>query len=466
MLMNLNPSTKTPLYIQLYTEIKLSIQQQTLQAGDKLPSKRQLAELNGISQNTVLNAYEQLLTEGYIYAKERQGYYVADVQHLFHVSVPLPEITSASTKIVPQIRYNFTESIADSSLFPFDPFKKIMMQLFDSRDEQLLRTANKQGLFELRQALQIYLSQSRGVPCSPDQIILGPSTQYLIQLVMQLMPSITDIGIEDPGYKGANQLLDLAGYQLHPLPLDHAGVIPDYLNQTPIQLVYLTPNHQFPTGSIMPLERRQALLEWTRQSPNRFIIEDDYDSEFKYAGIPVPSFKKLDTTGQIIYMGSFSRILAPSLRFSYMVLPHDLIARFQSSHSELTSPLNTMNQWMLYEFMSSGQFERHLNRSRRFYKRKREQMIQHVLTLDPLAEIIGADAGLHLLLKPSFSFNAEQLAALAAKHAVKLTTLADYATNPNSDDANTVFLSFSSIDASEISSAIEILYQLLKQAQI
>lgn len=467
MLLNLNPNTTLPLYIQVYTEIKLSIQHQTLLAGDKLPSKRQLAELNGISQNTVLNAYEQLLTEGYIYAKERQGYYVADVQHLFQVdvTVPLTAKEPSTTNEIPDIRFNFTESVADSSLFPFDSFKKITMQLFDSRNERLLRTADKQGLFELRQALQIYLSQSRGVPCSPEQIILGPSSQYLIQLAMQLMPSITDIGIEDPGYKGANQLLELAGYQLHPLPLDHAGVIPHDLNQTPAQLIYLTPNHQFPTGSIMPLERRQALLEWTKQDDRRYIIEDDYDSEFKYAGIPVPSLKKLDTTGQIIYMGSFSRILAPSLRFSYMVMPQPLITQFHQSHSQMTSPLNTITQWMLHDFMASGQFERHLNRSRRFYKRKREQMIQHILELDPTAQIIGADAGLHLLLTPSFQFDAELLIAMALKHAMKLATLADYTSLPNSQDTNTVFLSFSSIEESEIPTAIRILYQLLKQAE-
>lgn len=463
MLISLDVHSSQPLYIQLYNDFKLKIQQAELTSGTQLPSKRVLAELNGISQNTVINAYEQLLTEGYIYAVERKGYYVSDIQHLFKVEPARPLTTPPASKKTDGIRFNFTESMADPSLFPFDAFKKMMMQVFDSNDPQLLQTTDKQGLPELRQALQQYLSQSRGVPCSPEQIILGPSTQYLIQLVMQLLPEITDIGIEDPGYKGANQLLELLGYHLHPLSLDHAGVMPQCLEKTRAQLLYLTPNHQFPTGTIMPLERRQSLLAWTQHSPDRYIIEDDYDSEFKYSGIPVPSLKQLDTTGQLIFMGSFSRVLSPSLRFSYMVLPYPLVERFKQTHSQLTSTLNTFDQKMLSEFIQSPQFERHLNRSRRFYKRKREQLIQQILQHDPAAKIIGADAGLHILLRPSYHFNASHLACAAKQQQIQIATLADYSSKPTAEDYNTLFLSFSSIDITDIETAISSLYHLIRQ---
>lgn len=478
MLLKLDSHSSHPLYIQIYRQLKESIQQGDLVAGSRLLSKRQLAALNGISQNTVLNAYNQLLTEGYIYSVERSGYFVADVELLFKSQIlpfkqseqvkPLttPDKTGDNLEILEETyRYNFTESVPDQRLFPFENFKKIYQKLLDSGNSKFLHATHQQGLFELRSTIQRYLSQSRGVPCQADQLILGPSSQYLIQLLTQLLPEITEFGMESPGYQGAHQLLTMLDVNIHPIPLDEYGAQPDVLEHSQVQLLYSTPNHQFPTGSVMPLERRHSLLKWVNNSEERYIIEDDYDSEFKYSGRPIPPLKQLDSQDKVIYMGSFSRSISPGIRISFMVLPYALLKKYHEKLDRLTSSLNTLNQWLVYEFMISGQFERHLNRSRSFYKKKRELLIKSILQIDATAQVIGADAGLHILLLPSVDFNPIVFKQLAKQTGIHIKTLADYSSGGIQQDNRTLFLSFSAIPETEFDIAIQLLYDLLVESR-
>lgn len=478
MLLNLDTGAKQPLYIQIYTQLKDYIQTGQLAAGTRLLSKRQMSELNDISQNTVMNAYNQLLTEGYIYSIERSGYYVADVELLFKsptsksnkvkLSSPIAQVHQfeANREATIEYRYNFTESVPDQRLFPFNSFKKIYHKILESNDSKFLHATHRQGLFELRITLQQYLSQSRGVPCQADQLILGPSSQYLIQLLTQLLPKITNIGMESPGYLGAHQLLTKLNFNLHPITLDEYGARPEDLYDSEVELFYSTPNHQFPTGSIMPLERRQSILEWANSTSNRYIIEDDYDSEFKYSGRPIPPLKQLDNQDKVIYMGSFSRSISPGIRISFMVLPYSLLKEYQRTLSELTSSLNTLNQWLVFEFMESGHFERHLNRSRSFYKKKRELLIKSITTIDPKAKVIGADAGLYILLSPSLSFCSTKFKLMAEQSDILIKTLADYSFGDIDQDKSTLFLSFSSIPEDEFDSAIRLLYDLLEESSL
>ncbi|MRJ46380.1 PLP-dependent aminotransferase family protein [Fundicoccus ignavus] len=468
MLLNLQNQSEVPLYLQIYKQLKDAIQNGKLTTGQKLMSKRQMAKLNGVSQNTVLNAYDQLLTEGYILAIERSGYFVADVKYLFQSEPTEDSLNITKDCSLPIIqtsyRYNFTESIPDQSLYPFKSFKKIYQDLLNTHTEDLLFQTHPQGLFELRYTLQKYLNNSRGIPCQANQIILGPSSQYLIQLVTQLLPAIKHIGTESPGYLGASQLLKGLGYTIHPIPLDELGLKPEALLTSPAQLLYLTPNHQFPTGNIMPLERRRAILEWAFQSENHYIIEDDYDSEFKYSGIPIPPLKQLDKQNKVIYMGSFSRIISPGTRISYMVLPPNLLTLYRSILSNLTSSLNTLNQWAIYKFMASGQFDSHLNRSRSFYKRKREKLIKSILVNDSNADILGEEAGLYILLIPSKPYHEKQFKQLCQLEGIKITMLSDYMLDQQYPQGKALFLSFSSIPETEIDKAIRLLYQLMQQS--
>lgn len=464
MLLNINHQSKKPLYIQVYQQFKNKIHTNELKTNERLPSKRQLAEQNSISQNTVMNAYDQLLTEGYIYSKERKGYFVADVK----LQYELPTLRSFEEPAAQpsEIKYNLTHSNPDKDLFPFSVFSKLYRKVLNQSPDELLSTTDGQGLSELRASLQHYLSQSRGVPCTANQIILGPSAEYLLSILLQLVEDPTVIGIEDPGYTGFNSLFKRLNKETVPVPLDEMGADIQTLAETNTNLMIVTSNHQFPTGSIMPLSRRQELLEWANQNKHRYIVENDYDSEFKYSGVPIPALKYLDEKNKVIHLGSFTRVLSPGIRISYMVLPETLLEVYHSKFQSQSAPLSTFEQWVIRDFINEGHFTTHLNRSRTFYKKKREFLIQTLYQLDPDAEIYGENAGLHLLVRPSFPFDGVQFKKLAFDAGIKLNLLSDYAFHHQPEDENKVFISFSNISKQEIEKVCKKLHLLAKKCAL
>ena len=464
MLLHIDVESSAPLYIQIYQQIKDKIHQNELQTNEKLTSKRQLAELNQVSENTVMNAYNQLLTEGYIYSKERQGYFVADVKLQFDLP-DLPEMKEEPVQ-APKMAYNLTRSNPDKDLFPYSVFSKLYRQLMHLPPEQLLTETDAQGLYELRVNLQSYLSQSRGVPCTAEQIILGPSTEYLLSILFYLLEDKPNVGIEDPGYNGFKPLFVRSNISATAIPVDEMGVDIASLEKSPADLMIVTSNHQFPTGSIMPLPRRQALLNWANEKDSRYIIENDYDSEFKYSGIPIPSLKYLDQQQKVVYLGSFTRNVSPGIRMSYMVLPDNLLRQYKETYPSYSSPLSTSEQWVIRNFMNDGNFTPHLNRSRTFYKKKRERMIHAIQKMDTHAEIYGENAGLHLLVKPSLAFDGLHFKKRALKEGIRINLLSDYATNYTAGDDNTLFISFSNIPKKDIEILIERLYILIRKSAI
>ena len=464
MLLHIDLESTDPLYIQIYRQIKVKIHNNELKTNEKLTSKRQLAQLNQVSDNTVMNAYNQLLTEGYIYSKERQGYFVADIKLQFELP-NLPEIKEKEEP-VSTIKYNLTRSNPDKDLFPYSVFSKLYRQLMHLPPEQLLAETNAQGLYELRVNLQSYLSQSRGVPCTADQIILGPSTEYLIAILLDLLKTKPTIGIEDPGYNGFKQLFKRENIPVTAIPIDEMGVNIESLEKSAVDLMIVTSNHQFPTGNIMPLTRRQALLNWANLKDDRYVIENDYDSEFKYSGIPIPSLKYLDQKQKVIYLGSFTRNVSPGIRMSYMVLPDNLLKQYRESYRSYSSPLSTSEQWVIRNFLNDGHFNTHLNRSRTFYKKKRDKMIKAIKTIDSNAKIYGENAGLHLLVRPSLAFDGLHFKNRALKEGIRLSLLSDYATNKMDGQDNTLFISFSNIPKKDIDNLIEDLYILIKMCAI
>lgn len=464
MLLHIDLESTAPLYIQIYQQIKDKIHNNELRTNEKLTSKRQLAELNQVSENTVMNAYNQLLTEGYIYSKERQGYFVADVKLQFNLP-DLPEIKN-EREPAPDIAYNLTRSNPDKDLFPYSVFSKLYRQLMHLPPEQLLTETDAQGLYELRASLQSYLSQSRGVPCTADQIILGPSTEYLLSILLYLLKDKPTVGIEDPGYNGFKSLFVRSDIPVRAIPVDEMGVKVTALEQSNANLMIVTSNHQFPTGNIMPLPRRQALLNWAHEKDNRFIIENDYDSEFKYSGIPIPSLKYLDQQQKVVYLGSFTRNVSPGIRMSYMVFPKSLLKQYKETYKSYSSPLSTSEQWVIRNFLNDGHFATHLNRSRTFYKKKRDKMIQTIQNVDPQAEIYGENAGLHLLVKPSLAFDGLHFKKRALKEGIRLSLLSDYATKDVPGQDNTLFISFSNVPKQDIEILIQKLYILIKKCAI
>lgn len=466
MLLNIHPESETPLYIQIYQQIKDKIHKNELKTNEKIASKRQLASQNDVSENTVMNAYNQLLTEGYLYSLERKGYFVADVE--LHDELPeiMHETLEAKDMEDPTIAYDFTRSNPDEALFPFSVFSKLHRSLFNHPSDVLLKETSGQGLLPLRVALQHYLSQSRGVPCRTDQIILGPSTEYLLSVLLQILEDKPVVGIENPGYHGFNSLFRRLNLSVETIPLDDKGADVEALAQSDVDLMIVTSNHQFPTGSIMPLQRRQALIQWANEESNRYVIENDYDSEFKYAGVPIPSLKYLDQKNKVIHLGSFTRVLSPGIRLSYMVLPDSLLAQYRKRFPTHSSVLSTSEQWLMTDFITEGHFTTHLNRSRTFYKKKRDVFIQAIQQLDPEATIHGENAGLHLLVSPSFHYDGLRFEELALAEGIRLGLLSDYFVEENLEFSNVLFLSFSKIPEGEIEKVMKKCYFLLKKCAL
>jgi len=469
MLLNLDKSNSTPLYIQIYQELKEKILSGELLVNEKLPSKRRMAEDNNISQNTVMNSYAQLLTEGFIISEERRGYFIANIKYQYKFNHLKNEDDEAKIERentqkneYRQVKYDLTQSTPDKNLFPFSVFSKLLRSLFQNSGEKLLAEGSGQGIESLRQSIQHYLSNSRGVPCSKEQIIVGPSSEFLLSILIQLIEEDIVFGIEDPGYQGFSPLMNRLNIPVESIPVDKEGVQIEKLVKSRINLLSVTSNHQFPTGSVMPLRRRQELLSWASEKKNTYIIENDYDSEFKYSGIPVPSLKYLDENNKVVHLGSFTRVLSPSIRMSYLVLPKKLLEIYHKKFAFHSSSISSVMQWGINDFIEKGHFETHLNRSKTFYKNKRDQVISKIHQMDSRAEIYGNRAGLHLLIKPSFSFDGYSFKKKAKAKGIKVNLLSDYSKQKNKDFENTLFFSFSSIEKEEISEVVEQIFSLLK----
>lgn len=412
-----------------------------------------------------MSAYNQLLIEGYIYSIERKGYYVSNIE--FHSPViSLKDKTDKVNVKTKSIKYDFTRSNPDQTLFPYSIFSKLYRQLFKRSEGRLIKESEGQGLYALRQELQKYLSFSRGVPCSPEQIILGPSTEYLLNILFQILGDNLSIGLEDPGYQGFHSLINRLKLSYFPINLSENGLNFKKLFRLNIDLMIVTSNHQFPTGYIMPLKERQELLNWANKFPERYIIENDYDSEFKYSGIPIPSLKYLDRKNRVIYLSSFTRTISPGIRLAYMVLPSNLITKYNKLYSDHSASLSTFEQWIIHDFIVEGHFSKHLNRSRTFYKKKRDLFTKTIKKYDPHAEIFGEEAGLHLLVKPSLNFNKVLFKKKALENNIKLKLLNDYSFSNKIDKNKSIFLSFSNIPEKDIDQIIQLIFKLVHLTKI
>ncbi|WP_150538646.1 PLP-dependent aminotransferase family protein [Actinobacillus vicugnae] len=395
----LNKQQSTPLYLQLYQQIKHSIHSQELQLGDKLPSKRQLCEHLQISQNTVESAYTQLLAEGYIESKPRSGFFVCFQAELAYSSSNAVKHFVNSTA---SSRYeiDFNPNKIDVSHFPFDRWKKSATW----QHKDWLNMGDKQGDLNLRQQISQYLLASRGVHCEPEQIVIGAGVesclQQLILLFQQLNPNM-NWAMESYGYPTVEKLLTLYHKPIFKLPFSSENYQLDieFLLKNQINVAYLTPSHLYPFGHILTIGQRQQLLEWATTQDGRYIIEDDYDSEFRYTGKPIPSLQSLDNQNKVIYLGSFSKLLMPSLRITFLVLPRNLLAEYQQHCAFFNASVSRFEQQRLAKFIQSGEFEKHINRMRKVYRKKMECLCE---LLSPYAQQIkyyGEHSGFYLLIE-------------------------------------------------------------------
>lgn len=455
----LDSAAAMPLYEQLYRHIRGEIESGRLATGERLPSKRTLAAHLKISVVTVEGAYNQLLAEGYLLSRPKRGFFVQAAQAAPVVRPPRP-LPPPEEPVRPIFRYNFSTSAVDTALFPFATWAKLMREVLSQQEDTLLSTPHPQGVPELRETIAAHLYRFRGIRAAPAQIVVGAGSEVLTSLLVQLLGREGRYGVEDPGYTKTHRILRSCGVAVEPIPLDSQGLVVDELDRHRVQVVHVTPSHHFPLGIIMPAARRQALLRWAAQKPGRYILEDDYDSEFRFSGRPIPALQSLDSMERVIYLNTFAKSLAPSLRISYMVLPPHLLERWRREFWFYSSTVPSFEQYALARFMDRGHFERHLNRTRTRYKARREALLAAARDtgLTQAGSFAGGDAGLHLLLWMDRRWREDELAARAAEVGVGVSPLSICdLTPPPADRPPALILGYTRVAAEDMAPALELL---------
>lgn len=457
LIITLKPDEKKPLYEQIYEYIKEEIQKGDLKANTKLPSTRRLANHLQVSRSTVNLSYEQLLSEGYIYAKAGSGYYVATIDSLLEIKEKQIESISIIKKEKENYFYDFSPRGVDLTSFPYNTWRKLSKEVLSGNYNELFANGITQGEENLRQAIADYLYAARGVKCHVDQIIIGAGSEYLLMLLNLIIGKEAVIAMENPTYKQAYRCFVSLGHKVVPIPLDKSGMNVEKLQESNVDIAYVMPSHQYPTGVIMPIKRRLELLTWAGGREERYIIEDDYDSEFRYKGKPIPSLYGVDSNEKVIYLGTFSRSIAPAIRISYMVLPPKLLHIYQKRNSFYSSTVSRIDQEILYHFIQDGYYERHLNKMRATYKNKHDCILSGLEPLKPYFKITGEHAGVHLLLESVCNKNEDWLVNQAKKQGVKVYGLSTYEIEKVEKTNGTVILGYANLTEKEIEEGLSCL---------
>lgn len=432
------------LYMQIYEYFKNEIINGTYKANTKLPSKRNLAKEYKISLNTVDNAYSKLLEEGFIYSKERQGFFVSDVGELYVLDSKPIHITKEEENI----EYDFSYS-GVSEEFPYKIFKKISSNIFDNKD--ILEKVDYQGYLPLRTQISEYLDKSRGFKADPSQIVISSGSEYLFQIIFKLISG--KFGIEDPGYNMLSNIMDTNDIKYEFISVDENGMDLTKLKKSKSDFCVITPAHQFPTGVIMNMQRRVELLNMKKI---KYVIEDDYDSEFKYSKRPVPALKSIDVNDKVIYIGSFSKSISPSFRVSFMVLPFDLVEKYNKIFKFFICPVSIMVQKMLTTFIEIGEFEKHLNRMRKIYSKKRQLLIDMLSERKDIT-IRGADAGLHVVLEYPKNYSEEYIVKKAKEKKIKVYGLSSYGTKR---EIPSILLGFATLSEEKLKEGVKLFLEI------
>ena len=458
MTIRLQTDSKSCLYEQIYEHIKKEIREEKLLAGERLPSTRSLAEYLQVARSTVDCAYSQLMSEGYIEARPCKGYFVCSVEGLFsletatkkRIEICAKTSTGAGEKeSKPPETVDFSPYDIDMSGFPFSVWKKITKNILTEANGELFAKGEAQGDIELRRTICRYLHSSRGVNCRPEQIIVGAGNDYLLLLLEKILGRHVRIAMENPTYKRSYQIFQSFAYKIVTVDTDEGGIQVQKLRQEDVTAVYCMPSHQFPTGIVMPIGRRMELLKWANEEDGRYLIEDDYDSEFRYLGKPIPALQASDQYAKVIYIGTFSKAIAPAIRVSFMVLPDVLLEKYLRDCSFYSCTVSRIDQSILNEFIRDGYFERHLNKMRKIYKAKHDLLLGELQSFRKNYDISGENAGLHLLLTSRSGEPERVLIKKAAEEGVRLYGLSDSMTQ-NASDSATVLLGFGGVAEAQI----------------
>lgn len=474
------------LYHYLYKCIKKDILSGAIPAGEKLPSKRPFAVHLGVSVITVENAYAQLLAEGFIYTEPRKGFFVSaiDTGKTFGHQ---QSATPANLKQSREAQKNYSEDQSsnfyknsigkpaspkkyladlvnnqvDPESFPFSTWAKNMRKIICENQKELLEPSPYGGLIVLRKSIAKLLRGFRNMDVDPSQIIMGAGTDYLYGLLVQLLGFDKKYGVEDPGYSKISKIYRKMNVVCNFIPMDASGVIIDQLEETCTDVIHISPSHHFPSGIVTPVSRRYELLSWAAKSSNRYIVEDDYDSEFRMVGSPIPAMKNIDVMDKVIYINTFSKTLTSSARFSYMVLPKSLAKKFHEEFSFYACTISTLEQLALAKFIDDGSFEKHINRMRNLYRGRRDTLLHAISKskLSHLVEISEENAGLHFIMKVNTRLSDEEFCKRAEEKGVRIGALSDYYTEATPSEHQFI-INYSALSSKKLDKALNALYEV------
>lgn len=432
------------LFRQIYLGLRRAILSGTLRKGERIPSTRDLADQLGVSRTIVVLAYDQLSAEGFVTGRRGSGNYVAENLGTAsnRVSPPTPEFrlsrfggavqeVSSSVDFPGRsagkpIRYDFAYGKSDIEVFPFAAWRRLLLRNARRASVRDLDYGPASGNPALREAICAHLRRSRAVACDPSQVIVVNGSQQGLDLIVRVLIERGDpVAVEDPQYQGIKEVLLAAGARLRPVPVDRDGIDPTRLPKS-ARMAFVTPSHQFPTGAILPLSRRLALLQWAERTGS-VIVEDDYDGEFRYEGQMLESLQGLDTQGRVVYMGTFSRTVFSSLRIGYLVAPKPLVDVFTAAKWLCDRHTSALEQQTLADFIAGGMYERHLRQVRRRNAARRAALLEAIHRhLKDRVEVTGDGAGAHIVLWPRKSRSEESLVLRAASAGVRVYGISRY----------------------------------------
>ncbi len=454
------------IYQQIYEGIKENILTGKLKSNEKLPSKRSLAEQLNVSINSVSFGYEQLLAEGYIYTIERSGYFVENITEFIEQEKHWKQKLPSEIKEEPVDRdgwLSLSHMASDTSLFPFKEWLKCQEKAIKSYKRELSELSYSQGPYVVRETICRMIALTRGVNCEPEQIIMGAGTQLLVGQLMEMKSKGTVVAIENPGYARFYQLLKKMNLTVHPVSLDDQGIKMTEIESVKANVVFVTPSHQFPTGKIMPISRRIELLNWAAQRENRYIVEDDYDSEFKYGTDNIPSLQSLDRNQRVIYMGTFSKTVLPGLRISYMVLPPEFIREYREHYSNFIQYSNSLMLFTLQFFIESGEYARHVKRMNHQYDTRRKLLITELKQrFREEIDIEDVSAGLHFLAHFHTRKGYQEIEESALRLKLEIYSMRRFMLEKsvNYENRISLVLGFANLREENVAGAVERLYDV------
>ncbi len=446
------------MYEHLYRCIKQDILQKKLKSGEKLPSKRTFAKNLGVSTITVESAYAQLVAEGYLYTLPKRGYYVCDLEKGEEPPPPRPKQELPRQPVRRTYWADFVGSSVAKDMFPFSVWVKLLRDVTAGEDEATLLTdTSAGGIRQLRQAISDHLYQFRGMSIDPEQIVVGAGTEYLYSVLIQLLGRDRGYAMEDPGYLRLSKIYEKNDVRVCHIPMDASGIIPEKLEESGAEILHITPSHHFPTGIVMPVSRRYEFLSWASKGENRYIIEDDYDCEFRLSGRPIPTLQSIDVMEKVIYINTFSKSLAPAFRISYLVLPKHLVTRFYEALGFYSGTVSCLEQMTLARFLSEGYFEKHINRMRNHYRTVRDKLLGEI-SRSPLAgrvQISEENAGLHFLMEVDTNRSDQEIVQAAEGEDLRISFVSQYYFDTANCRPHVLVMNYSGLEEDRIPEAVD-----------